>query len=142
MYFYTVELPKNKMLILFDGVCNLCNSSILYIIRRDKKGVFLFTPLQSELGRQLAQQRGIDTSTTDSIILLEPNVAYYTKSTAALKIGMAFGGGWKLLAVLEWIPAVIRDFIYDIVAKNRYKWFGKRDKCMVPTPELQEKFLD
>lgn len=142
MYFYTVELPKNKMLILFDGVCNLCNSSILYIIRRDKKGVFLFTPLQSELGRQLAEQRGIDTSTTDSIILLEPNVAYYTKSTAALKIGMAFGGGWKLLAVLEWIPAVIRDFIYDIVAKNRYKWFGKRDKCMVPTPELQEKFLD
>ncbi|MGI9547877.1 MAG: thiol-disulfide oxidoreductase DCC family protein [Flavobacteriaceae bacterium] len=141
-YFWKVELPKNKMLIIFDGVCNLCNSSVLFVIKRDKRNVFLFVPLQSETGKQIVQQRGIDTSKTDSIILLEPNVAYYTKSTAALKIGKALGGGWKLLTILEWIPAVIRDFIYEIIAKNRYKWFGKRDKCMVPTTDLKAKFLD
>ena len=142
MYFCTVEIPKGKKLILFDGVCNLCNNSVQFVIRRDKKNQFLFAPLQGTLGERFVEERGIDTSKTDSIILLEPGVAYYTKSSAALKIGMAFGGGWKLLGIFEWIPTVIRDFFYDIVAKNRYRWFGRMDHCMIPTPELKAKFLD
>lgn len=141
-YFCTVELPKDKMIILFDGVCNLCNSSVLFVIRRDKRDLFRFAALQSEAGKQFIEERGIDTNKTDSIILIEPEVAYYIKSSAALKIGQRFGGGWKLLALLEWVPAVIRDFFYDIIARNRYRWFGKREACMVPTAELQAKFLD
>lgn len=136
-----MELPKDKMIILFDGVCNLCNASVLFVIRRDKKDIFRFAPLQSELGKEFVRTRGIDTSITDSIILIEPDVAYYTKSSAALQIGKTFGGVWKLLTILEWVPRVIGDFFYDIIAKNRYRWFGRKDQCMVPTEELQGKFL-
>ncbi len=93
------------------------------------------------MGQQFIKDRGIDTSATDSIILYEPGVAYYVKSTAALKIGLSFGGAWKLLHLLEWIPGRIRDFFYDIVAKNRYRWFGKQESCMIPTPELKAKFM-
>ena len=137
-----MEIEKEKKLILFDGVCNLCNRSIQFIIKRDKKDVFRYAALQSKIGQQLVAERGIDTSKVDSIILIEPNIAYYTKSTAALEIGKSFGGGWKLLALFEWIPRPIRDWVYDRVAKNRYRWFGKKEDCMIPTPELQAKFLD
>ncbi len=133
---------QDKKIILFDGVCNLCNRSINYVIKHDKKDAFRFAALQSETGNKLIAQRNIDTTKIDSILLLDPNIAYYTKSTAALKIGRTFGGGWQLLAVLEWIPEVFRDWIYDVVAKNRYRWFGKRDQCMIPTPELKSKFLE
>ena len=137
-----MEIEKEKKLILFDGVCNLCNRSIQFIIKRDKKDVFRYAALQSEIGQQLVAERGIDRLKVDSIILIEPNIAYYTKSTAALEIGKSFGGGWKLLALFEWIPRPIRDWVYDRVAKNRYRWFGKKQDCMIPTPELQAKFLD
>ena len=137
-----MKIPEDKKLILFDGVCNLCNSSINFVIRHDKKNQFLFAPLQGRLGEHFTKERGVDTLKTDSIILLEPGVAYYTKSSAALKIGMAFGGGWKLLGIFEWIPTVFRDYLYDIIAKNRYRWFGRLDSCMIPTPELKAKFLD
>ncbi len=130
-----------KQLIFFDGVCNLCNSSIQFIIKRDKKDQFRFAPLQSAMGEEFILERQIDTSKIDSIILYEPDIAYYTKSTAALKIGQAFGGGYKLLGVFEWIPRPVRDWFYDRIAKNRYRWFGKQDACMIPTPELTAKFL-
>ncbi|NAS13154.1 thiol-disulfide oxidoreductase DCC family protein [Poritiphilus flavus] len=136
-----MENLDGKQLIFFDGVCNLCNRSIQYIIKRDKKDLFRFAPLQSSLGEAFIQERQIDTSKVDSIILYEPDVAYYTKSTAALKIGQAFGGGYKLLGIFEWVPRPIRDWFYDRVAKNRYRWFGKQDACMIPTPELTAKFL-
>lgn len=136
-----MEEIHDKKIILFDGVCNLCNRSVNYVIKHDKKDVFRFAALQSEIGNKLVAQRNIDTTKIDSILLLEPNIAYYTKSTAALQIGKTFGGGWQLLTVLEWIPEVFRDWIYDVVARNRYQWFGKRDQCMIPTPELNSKFL-
>ena len=132
---------QDNKIILFDGVCNLCNSSVQYVIKRDKGNVYRFAALQSEIGKKLAEERGIDTSQVDSIILIEPGVAYYTKSTAALKIAQSFGGVWQLASVFEWIPEKIRDWVYDYIAKNRYKWYGRKDACMIPTPELKSKFL-
>lgn len=136
-----MEYPKNKKIILFDGVCNLCNRSVQFIIKRDKKDVFRFAPLQSEIGEKLINERKIDPSKVDSIVLIEPDIAYYIKSSAALKIGRSFGGGYHLLAIFQWVPRVIRDWVYDIIARKRYRWFGKREACMVPTPELSVKFL-
>jgi len=135
-------MEKGKKIILFDGVCNLCNSSVQFVIKRDKKDVFRYAALQSEVGQQLVNQRHIDTSKVDSIILIEPGVAYFTKSDAALEIAKDLGGIWKLSAIFTWIPTSIRNSIYDFVAKNRYKWFGKKESCMIPTPELKAKFLD
>ncbi|MEL7269469.1 MAG: thiol-disulfide oxidoreductase DCC family protein [Bacteroidota bacterium] len=134
-------MEKNKKLILFDGVCNLCNGAIQFVIKRDKKDTFRYAALQSDIGLQLMQERGIDPCKMDSIILIEPGVAYFTKSDAALRIGQDFGGLWKILALFTWVPRPIRDGIYDIIAKNRYRWFGRKDVCMIPTPELQAKFL-
>lgn len=136
-----MEMNENNKIILFDGVCNLCNSSVQYVIKRDKSHTYRFAALQSEIGKKLVDERGIDTSQIDSIILIEPGVAYYTKSTAALKIAQSFGGVWQLTSVFEWIPEKIRDWVYDYIAKNRYKWYGKKEVCMVPSPENNERFL-
>ena len=135
-------LPENKKIILFDGVCNLCNNAINFIIEHDKKDVFRFASLQSELGRKMVSERGIDPEVLDSIILIEPGVVYYEKSTAALKIAKELSGGYSLLSYFSFLPNFIRDGVYDIVAANRYSWFGKKESCMIPTPELNAKFLD
>ncbi|MET6990693.1 thiol-disulfide oxidoreductase DCC family protein [Sediminicola arcticus] len=135
-------MEETKKIILFDGVCNLCNGAIQFIIKQDKSDNFRYAPLQSNIGRKFLQERNIDNAIIDSIILIEPGVAYYTKSAAALKIGQDFGGAWKLLQILEWIPESISNFIYDLIAKNRYNWFGKKEACMIPTPELKAKFLE
>ncbi|MGB1269666.1 MAG: thiol-disulfide oxidoreductase DCC family protein [Flavobacteriaceae bacterium] len=135
------KLPIQKKIILFDGVCNLCNASINYVIDKDVKDEFRFLALQSDLGKELQDYLGITSKTLDSIILYIPNEAYYVKSTAAIKIISRFPGAWKLLSIFSIIPASIRDFIYDVVAKNRYKWYGKQNQCRIPTPELKSKFL-
>jgi predicted DCC family thiol-disulfide oxidoreductase YuxK len=135
-------VEKEKKIILFDGVCNLCNGAIQFVIKRDKKDTFRYAALQSEIGEQLVTERAIDTAKVDSIILIEPGVAYFTKSDAALQISKSFGGGWKLLSIFTWIPKSFRDVVYDLIARNRYKLFGRKDACMIPTPELQAKFLD
>lgn len=134
-------MENGKKIILFDGVCNLCNGSVQFVIKRDKKDRFRYAALQSEVGQQLVQERHIDTKEVDSIILIEPGVAYFTKSDAALEIAKDLGGVWRLMALFHWVPRSIRNFVYDFVARNRYKWFGKKEACMVPTPELQTKFL-
>jgi len=135
-------LEPGKKLILFDGVCNLCNSSVQFVIKRDKKDIFRFAPLQSDIGKKMVDERGIDTSTVDSIILVEPNIAYYTKSSAAIEIANDLGGIWQILNVFTYIlPVSVRDWIYDFIARNRYKWFGKKEHCMVPTPEMKAKFI-
>ncbi|MBS9463427.1 thiol-disulfide oxidoreductase DCC family protein [Flagellimonas sp. 389] len=138
---YLCNVEKEKKIILFDGVCNLCNGVIQFIIKRDKKDLFRYAALQSETGIRLTQERGIDTSKIDSFILIEPGVAYFTKSDAALRIGQDFGGLWKVLAIFTWIPTSFRNVVYDFIARNRYRWFGRKDACMIPTPELQAKFL-
>lgn len=135
-------MELGKKIILFDGVCNLCNSAVQFIIKRDKKDEFRFATLQGEIGMQLIQERKIDTLKVDSIILIEPGIAYYTKSTAALEIGKSFGGFWQTTNVLKLIPRQLRDIVYDLIAKHRYRWFGIKEKCMVPTAEIKAKFLD
>jgi predicted DCC family thiol-disulfide oxidoreductase YuxK len=137
-----VDIPKNKKIILFDGICNLCNDSVLKVIKYDKRDHFVFVALQSKIGQDIINYLKIDVSKIDSIILYEPGVAYDIKSTAALKIMKDFGGFWVLTQVFEILPTPIRDYFYDYIAKNRYKWFGKKESCMIPTPELKAKFLN
>lgn len=135
------SIPSNKKVILFDGVCNLCNDSVLKVIKYDVKNQFVFTSLQSDIGKEITEYLGVDTSKVDSIILYEPSVAYYIKSTAALKIMNDFGGIWKLTQLFWIFPESLRNLVYDYIAKNRYKWFGKKEACMLPSKEIQEKFL-
>ena len=137
-----VDLPQDKKIILFDGVCNLCNSSVQYVIKHDKKDVFRFVALQSELGQKILKHIGINPIHTDSIVLYEPGISYYYKSTAALQIAKGLSGIFTLATVFTILPTGLRDFVYDYVAKNRYKWYGKKDACMIPTPELKAKFLE
>lgn len=136
------ELPKDKKIILFDGVCNLCDSVVQFVIKHDKKDVFRFVPLQSELGLTIIKYVGIDTSKMDSIILYEPFTNYYYKAQAAIKIAKHLGGIYRLLNVFSLLPKTISNSIYDYIAGNRYKWFGKKESCMIPTPELKAKFLE
>lgn len=136
------SLPENKKIILFDGVCNLCNNSVQFIIERDKKDVFRFASLQSETGKQLTAERGIDPEAMDSIILIEPGVAYYQKSTAALEISKHLSGGYSSLKYFSFLPEGFRNVVYDLIARNRYKWFGKKEECMIPTPALKSRFLE
>jgi len=136
------KMEMQKKIILLDGVCNLCNGAIQFAIKRDTQDTFRYAALQSDIGKKLAVERNIDTSEVDSIILIDTGVAYYTKSTAALEIGKHLKGYRTLSSILLWFPSTLRDIVYDFVARNRYRWYGKKDQCMVPTPELKAKFLD
>ena len=121
-----LSLPTDKKIILFDGVCNLCNSSVIQVINRDKKNIFLFTALQSETGQKITESLGIDTTKIDSIILYEPNKAFYIKSAAALRIMKEFSGLWKLMQIFTILPNAFNNIFYDFIARNRYKWYGKK----------------
>ncbi|RZJ31664.1 MAG: DUF393 domain-containing protein [Flavobacterium sp.] len=131
-------LPKDKQIILFDGVCNLCDSFVKYIIKRDKKDLFRFVSLQSETGKEIIRHIGVDAS-VDSVILYVPGVAYYTKSGAAIEIVKHLG--WHFAAAFSLVPKLLRDLIYDYIARNRYKWYGRKDACLIPTDEILHKFL-
>ncbi|MEP3836388.1 MAG: DCC1-like thiol-disulfide oxidoreductase family protein [Algibacter sp.] len=138
-----IKVPKDKNLILFDGICNLCNSSILYVIKRDKRSKFMFAPLQSEAGKKIIEKFNIDTSLIDSIILYnskKDTISY--KSTAAIKVASKLGFPTSILTIFLIVPSFIRNWVYDFIAKNRYKWYGKKEACMIPTPELKVKFLE
>ena len=136
------NIPENKKLILFDGVCNLCNEAVLQIIKQDKKDIFLFTALQSNTGKNVINELGIDTSKIDSIVLYIPGEDYFIKSEAAFKIANEFSGIWKLIQVFRVLPIFLNNFIYDFIAKNRYRWFGKKNECMIPSKKLNSKFLN
>lgn len=129
-----------KPLVLFDGVCNLCNASVQFILKRDRRAWFRFASLQSDAGQQVLREQGLATDELDTMILVEDR-AVYTRSTAALRIVRRLGGLWPLLYAFIVVPRVIRDFFYRIVAKNRYRWFGRRDQCMVPNEEIRSRFV-
>ncbi|MCB0456331.1 MAG: thiol-disulfide oxidoreductase DCC family protein [Flavobacteriaceae bacterium] len=135
-----MEEITNHKIILFDGVCNLCNSSVNFVIQHDAKNHFKFAALQSEVGQQLISKYKIDTTKTDSIILIDNNKSF-VKSTAALRIAKQLNKGYPLLYGFIILPTFLRNCVYDYIAKNRYKWYGKKDSCMIPTPELKNKFL-
>tara|TARA_R110002033_G_scaffold2252_3_gene15825 strand:+ start:7766 stop:8182 length:417 start_codon:yes stop_codon:yes gene_type:complete len=137
-----INIPKHKKLILFDGVCNLCNSSVQYVIAHDKKNLFMFTALQSDIGQEIIKNHKIDTSKIDSILLYTPEKGIHYKSTAALKIAAKLGFPINLMGVFFIVPPFIRNWVYDYIAKNRYKWYGKQEACWIPTPELKSKFLE
>ncbi len=136
-----LNFPKNKKLILFDGVCNLCNSSVQYVIKHDKNNMFMFAPLQSNIGKKIIENFNIDTQKVDSILLYTPKKGIDYKSTAALKIANNLGFPQSIMSVFFIAPPVIRNWVYNYIAKNRYTWYGKKEACMIPTPELQSKFL-
>lgn len=127
-------------IILFDGVCNFCNSSINLVIRHDKKNHFKFAALQSEAGRQLLQKFKAADLPLDSIVLIE-NDMLYKQSTAILRIAKKLNGAYALLYGFILVPRFLRDAVYSFIARNRYKWFGKKESCMIPTKEVKEKFI-
>ena len=132
---------ENKSIILFDGVCNLCNASVNFVIKHDKKAQFLFASFQSDAAKEIMLHFNLENFMADSVILVEGNKVY-DKSTAALKIVKKLDGGFKVFYVFLIVPKFLRNWIYDFIAKNRYRWFGKRASCMVPSLELKNRFLN
>lgn len=136
-----IEPDRRQAIIFFDGVCNLCNSAVQFVIKRDPHAYFKFASLQSSLARELLPQYGVDPAELESILLLE-NEKLKKKSTAALNISRKLSGIWPIMVVFKIIPSPVRDLIYDWIARNRYQWFGKRDQCMVPSPEMNARFIE
>jgi predicted DCC family thiol-disulfide oxidoreductase YuxK len=137
----TIQLNDydNKGIILFDGVCNYCNALVNFALKRDKKDHLLFAPLQSDAGMALRDRYGVSPD-IDSFIYIEDGKAYLY-STGALKVCRHLGAGWPLMAGFFIIPAFVRDAVYKWIARNRYRFFGKKDACMVPSPAVRRKFL-
>lgn len=136
-----MEFPQNKKIIMFDGVCNLCNTFVQFVIKYDKNDNFRFVSLESKMGQEILEHLELKNKNIDSVVFFAPNVAYYIKSNAALEILKTLGGFFKISILLKIFPRFIRDYVYDFIAKNRYEWFGKKESCMIPTLELKSKFL-
>lgn len=127
--------------LLFDGTCNLCNGSIQFIIPRDPDGRLRFAPLQSELGHRVREATGLSTDDLETVVLVDDGKAY-TKSDAAIRVGERLGGSYRLLSLGRLVPRGIRDRIYDIVAANRYDWFGRKNQCLVPDDDVSSRFIE
>lgn len=128
-----------ERIIIFDGECNFCDQSVKFIIKRDPNGLYKFASLQSDIGKELLNKHNVQED-IDSFVLLEGGNCYF-KSSSALRVCRNLKGAWKFAYILLVIPRPFRDLFYGIVAKNRYKWFGKRDSCMLPSPEERKRFL-
>lgn len=126
--------------VLFDGVCNLCTGWVQFIIPRDSEAIFRFAPLQSEVGTELLVDTDIDEGSLDSIVLVEDD-RVYTKAEAVLRIMPRIGGIYRLLWPFRFVPDILSNLVYDFVAKRRYRWFGKKDQCMMPTEDVRSRFL-
>jgi predicted DCC family thiol-disulfide oxidoreductase YuxK len=131
---------KQQPLILFDGVCNFCNSAVNFVIKKDKQAQIQFAPLQSEKGRLYLRQYNLPVTDMKSFVFIEDGKVY-TRSTAALRVCRYLKGLWPLCFGFIIVPKFIRDGIYNFIGKNRYKWFGVRDQCMIPTPEVRKRFV-
>jgi predicted DCC family thiol-disulfide oxidoreductase YuxK len=130
-----------RPVVLFDGVCNLCSGSVQFIIKRDPTNAFQFASLQSAYGQQEINRLGIRDLNLQSIILVDRDT-FFTRSNAALEIARKLRGAWPLLYAFKIVPRFIRDIIYNWIARNRYRFFGKKDACWIPTPELKARFID
>ena len=134
----SMNLPSHPI-IFFDGVCNLCNRSVQFVIKRDKEGIFRYASLQSASGQQILNEYSLPQDHFNSFILFD-NGKIYTRSDAALRVSSQLKG-WKWTRVFRIVPRFVRDAVYNLIARNRYKWFGKREECMLPKPEWKERFL-
>lgn len=136
-----IAFPEGKKIILFDGFCNLCESSVQFVIKHDKKDIFRFVALQSDLGKEIVNHIGLATKHIDSVILYEPGISYNYKSAAAIEIAKDLGGIFHFGTLFRIIPSSLRNMLYDYVAKNRYLWYGRKESCLIPSAEIISKFL-
>lgn len=136
----TTRTPTGDRVVLFDGVCNLCAASVRFIVRRDPNACFRFATLQSDAARQLLIRHQQPADKFDSVVLIEDG-RVFEKSTAALRIARRLTFPWPLFFALVVVPRAIRDAVYSFVVRRRYRWFGRSDACMLPTPDLQHRFL-
>lgn len=135
----TVNTDQNPVL-LFDGVCNLCDGFVQWLIKRDKQRIFRYAAIQSEAGQDLFRRFGLPTDEINTVVMVEGE-QFYTHADVALRIAQLLGGAWRLTGIFYLVPRSIRNTIYNWIARNRYRWFGKKESCMIPTPELQGLFL-
>lgn len=126
---------------LYDGICNFCNASVQFILKRDPAGYFSFAAQQSDYGEKLMREYGIDPASEDTLILIEDGKVF-TRSDAALRIAGKLSGPWRFLSLLTAVPRSLRNGIYTFIARNRYRWFGRKDSCPIPEPEWRQRFLD
>jgi predicted DCC family thiol-disulfide oxidoreductase YuxK len=133
--------PTADKIVLFDGLCNLCSASVRFIVKRDHRSALKFASLQSGAGRKLCLEHGIDPDDMQTFVVVTPGGAL-VRSDAAIEVACQFRGLWRCLVVLKFVPKFLRDWGYSIVAKNRYRFFGRHDTCMIPTPELRARFID
>ena len=132
---------KARKIILFDGICNLCNQSVQFVIEHDSKNQFRFASLQSDFGQDFLKKNKLEATQFDSIVFIEDD-QFYTKSSAALKIAKYLDGLTSWLTIFMIVPKPLRDIVYSFIAKNRYRWFGKNESCWLPTKELKAKFIE
>lgn len=128
-------------IILFDGVCNFCNSAVNFAIKRDKNSVLKFAPLQSRIAKEILESHRLSANDSGSFVFIENNVAY-TSSTAALRVCKYLNRLWPLMYGFIIVPEFLRNGVYNWISRNRYRWFGKKEVCMVPTPEIRSRFLN
>jgi predicted DCC family thiol-disulfide oxidoreductase YuxK len=136
----TAPAPAAQRIVLFDGVCNLCNDTVRFVLARDLEGRFKFAPLQSGAGRALLTKYGLSADLLGTVVLIEDGRAF-ERSDAALRIAAGLGGAWLALGALRLVPRPLRDALYDWIARNRYRWFGRREECALPTPDQRHRFL-
>jgi predicted DCC family thiol-disulfide oxidoreductase YuxK len=134
------DMQPYRAIVLFDGVCNLCTFTVQFIIKRDPHGSFLFASLQSEVGSRLLKEHGLLPEALDTFVLIEGS-RYFTRSAAALRVAQHLSGGWSLCRSLSLIPRPIRDWGYTVIARNRYRWFGRRETCLIPSRDIVDRFL-
>jgi len=135
-----------ETIVLFDGVCNMCNGFVKFIVKRDPHARFKFAALQSEAGQRLLAEAGLPAALMDTVVLIErssePRTRAYVKSNAAVRVARTLGWPWALFYAFVAVPRPLRDVAYSFVARNRYRWFGKQEVCMIPTPDLKRRFLE
>ena len=131
-------IPDN--LILFDGVCNLCSALVQFVIRHDPAAKFRFAAIQSEIGGEIFQSHGLDPADLQTFVFVS-NGQVFLRSDAAIEVVSRLGGAWRIFRIFRFVPKVLRDAIYSFIARNRYRWFGRKEVCMVPTAEIKERFL-
>jgi predicted DCC family thiol-disulfide oxidoreductase YuxK len=132
------QIPDN--LVLFDGVCNLCTAAVQFIIRHDREAIFRFASIQSEIGMEICRSQGLDPADFQTFVLISAE-RILVRSDAAIEVASRFGGAWRFVTIFRLVPRMVRDGLYSLVARNRYRWFGRTEACMIPTPAIKDRFL-